>query len=424
MLLPSYYEFCVRVKTISGHRALEKIPGALEKLGATRPMIITDKGVAGAGLVKLVSSAMKSKGSNIKTGAVYDDVPADSDLKVIKIVTDLYRKKKCDSIIAVGGGSVMDTAKGVNILASMGGDDIMDYAGSNAVKEKLKPLIAIPTTSGTGSEVTLVAVIADHENNVKIPFTSYFLLPDVAVLDSRMTRTLPPVITAFTGMDAMTHACEAYNCLGKNPLSDTTALSAIRLISRNLLRVVKKPGDLEGRLALANGAILAGMAFSNSMVGLVHNLGHATGGVCGVPHGICMSILLPYGLEYNLHRTGNFTGELLFALAGEEVYAATPKKERAEAAIAYIRQMNQDLHDATGGGHARFFNEVKNRDGDLMVPKDKLPDIARTAMGDGAKIYNPEEISYRDGLMVLEHAWEGIPLNLKKVRKGRRGQKF
>ncbi len=148
----------------------------LSSLGATKPMIITDRGVSGAGLIKLVSGAMK--GSKARVRAVYDEVPPDSEYTIVNAAAKLYRAKKCDSIIAVGGGSVLDTAKGVNILVSLGGANILDYEGAGAVKRKLKPMIAIPTTSGTGSEVTVVAVIADHKKKVKIPFTSYFLLPE------------------------------------------------------------------------------------------------------------------------------------------------------------------------------------------------------------------------------------------------------
>jgi len=424
MQLPGYYEFCCRVKTISGQKALEKIPQSLQSMKALKPMIITDKGVSGAGLIKLVTAAMKAKGSKVKVASIYDNVPPDSEIKVVEEIAKVYKAKGCDSIIAVGGGSVLDTAKGVNILVSMGSGNLMNYAGAGAVKRKLNPMIAIPTTSGTGSEMTLVAVIADRARNVKLAFVSYFLLPDIAVLDPRMTKTLPAFLTAPTAMDAMTHAFEAYTCMAKNPLSDTTALAAIQLISQNVLRAIKNPGDLDARLALANGSALAGMSFSNSMVGMVHTIGHAIGGVCHVPHGACMSILLPYGLEYNLHKTAHLTGELLFALAGPEVYAATPKDERAEKAIAYVRQLNQDLHDATKGRHYRFLKEIVDRDGNQMITKDKLPAIARTAMGELLFFYNPEDLDFNDFMMVLEHAYEGTPLDRKKVKKGKKGIKF
>ncbi|MCP4133014.1 MAG: iron-containing alcohol dehydrogenase [bacterium] len=421
MDLPKYYEFCCRVKTISGHKTLEKIPEVLVQLKSKKPMIIADKGVVGAGLIKIVTTAI---GKKVKIGAIFDDVPPDSDVSTVNAVAATYKSKGCDAIIAVGGGSVLDTAKGVNILVSENAKDLMRFTGFGALKRPLKPMIAIPTTSGTGSEVTSVAVIADHSKNLKMLFPSLFLLPDVAVLDPRMTKTLPPFLTSTTAMDALTHAVEAYTCLSKNPLSDITALNGIELIAKNVINVVKKPGDLNGRLALANGSLLAGMAFSNSTVGMVHTMGHSAGAVCHVPHGVCMSILLPYGLEYNLHKNGHLTAELLFALAGPDVYAATPKKDRPLKTIEFIRNLNQELFDATKGAHARFLGEVKDRDGKPMIPKDKLPDIARTCLGDASLFYNPEDLNYDDYLMVLEHAWEGTPLDRKKIKKGKSTSKI
>jgi alcohol dehydrogenase len=405
MNIPGYYEYCNRVKVISGHNVLESIPQLLSELQSNRPLIITDKGVSAVGLVDIVLKAID--GSNLP---VFDNVPPDSDLKTIKEIAELFRTKQCDAIIAIGGGSVIDTAKGVNVLVSLGGNNLMRFAGAGKVKNKLKPLLVIPTTSGTGSEVTLVAVIADHDRSVKLGFVSYNLLPDIAILDSRMTQTLPPHLTSLTAMDALTHACEAYTCLSKNPLSDGDALLAIRLISNNIMRSVANPNDLDARLALAHGSTLAGAAFSNSMVGMVHSLGHATGGVCQAPHGTCMSILLPYGLEYNIKKVEPLIAELLFPLAGEKVFSSTPKEQRALKAIQLIRDFNQKLYDATNGRHARYLKEIKDREGNILVPREKLPKIAKTAMGDGAQFYNPEELDYNDFLMVLEHAWEGKPL--------------
>jgi len=414
MDLPGYYEYCCGVKIIAGHDALERIPGILQDLHARRPMIVTDKGVAGAGLVDIVLGAVKDQ---LTIGAVADDVPPDSDLRVVNRLAALYREQDCDALIAVGGGSVMDTAKGINIVVSERADDLMKFSGAGALKRPLKPLVAVPTTAGTGSEVTLVAVVKDHERHLKMAFVSYFLLPDVSILDSRMTLSLPAAITAATGMDALTHAVEAYYGLSKNPLSDATALAAIRLISRNLVKVTRNPSDCEARLAMANAATLAGMAFSNSMVGMVHTLGHATGSVCGVPHGVCMAILLPYGLEYNRHKREAVMGELLFPMGGSDVFAGTTKEQRTDRVIAYVRQMNQDLHDASGGRHARFFKEVLDREGKPAVPRERLPDIARTALGDGSIFYNPEELDYDDFLMVLEAAWEGVALDPGRIRK-------
>lgn len=415
MILPDYYEFCCRVKLVAGHDALEKIPELLAERGAKKPLIITDKGVAGAGLIKIISQAL---GDRVSASLIADNVPPDSDLKVVNQLSQLYRDNACDAIIAVGGGSVMDTAKGVNIVVSENASDLMAFSGAGALKRPLKPLIAVPTTAGTGSEVTQVAVIKDHDKHLKMAFTSYFLLPDISVLDSRMTMTMPPFITAMTGMDAMSHAVEAYYCLQKNPLSDAHSLAAVNMIYQYLPMVAKNPADQDARLAMAVGACLAGIAFSNSMVGLVHNLGHATGSICGVPHGLCMAILLPYGLEYNMHKCEKNIAELLLPMAGEAVYFATPKEQRAQKVVSLIRQLNADLNAITGGRHARFFQEIQDREGKPMVSREVLSQIAGAALLDGASVYNPEDTDYDDNLMVLEAAWVGKPLDLNKVKQG------
>jgi alcohol dehydrogenase len=415
MILPDYYEFCCRVKLVAGHDALEKIPSLLADMGAKKPLIITDKGVAAAGLINIVSQALQDR---VASSLIADNVPPDSSLRVVNELARLYQDNACDSIIAVGGGSVMDTAKGVNIVVSENATDLMAFSGAGALKRRLKPLFAVPTTAGTGSEVTQVAVIKDHDKHLKMAFGSYFLLPDVSILDSRMTMTMPPFITAMTGMDAMSHAVEGYYCIQKNPLSDAHSLAAISMIYKYLPMVTKNPADKDGRLAMAVAACLAGISFSNSMVGLVHNLGHATGSVCGVPHGMCMAILLPYGLEYNMHKCEETIAELLLPMAGEAVYRDTPKGKRAEKVVSLIRQMNQDLNSITGGRHTRCFQEVKDRDGTPMVPRDVLPLIAKAALLDGASIYNPEDADYEDNLMVLEAAWQGNPLDRSKIKKG------
>ena len=415
MVLPDYYEFCCRVKIVAGHDALEQIPGLLSEKGAKKPLIITDKGVAGAGLIDVVSRVLQDRLAGI---LIADNVPPDSDLRIVHQLAQFYRDNGCDAIIAVGGGSVMDTAKGVNIVVSENASDLMAFSGAGALKRPLKPLIAIPTTAGTGSEVTQVAVIKDHEKHLKMAFLSYFLLPDVSILDPRMTMTMPPFITAMTGMDALSHATEAYYCLQKNPLSDAHALSAVSMIYQHLPMVVQNPSDLNGRLAMSIGACLAGIAFSNSMTGIVHNLGHASGSVCGVPHGLAMAILLPYGLEYNMHRCEDIIARLLLPMAGEADYLNTAKEQKAQKVVSLIRQMNEYLHILTNGRHARCFCEVKDREGKPMVPREMLPRIAGAALLDGASMYNPEDTDYDDNLMVLEAAWEGCPLDRSKVKKG------
>jgi len=409
MVLPDYYEFCCRVNVVAGHQVLEQLPRMLAELNACKPMIITDKGVMAAGLADIVLNALDD---SVYKCPVDDDVPPDSDLHCVHRLAHQYRDAGCDAIIAIGGGSVIDTAKGVNMVVSENVSSILELAGAGSLKRKLKPLIVIPTTAGTGSEVTLVAVIADVEKQVKLLFVSYFLQPDIAILDSRMTLSLPPAITAATGMDALSHAVEAYTCLAKNPLSDAYSLSAIELISRNIERVILHPEDKQARLAMASAACMAGIAFSNSMVGMVHTLGHTVGAVSHVPHGVCMAILLPYGLEYNMHKISDQTAQLLLPLAGSEICAKTPKHLQARAVIDSIRSLNQRLHDATDGQHPCAFKDVQDSQGHNLVQRSQLEAIAKKALNDASIFLNPEELDYEDCLTVLDAAYKGKPLDI------------
>ncbi len=391
----AYFEFFCPVKTIAGHKALEHIPFELQTLGASRPLIITDAGVKNAGLLNNVLPVFQEAG--IEIADIYDNVPPDSSTKIVTEIAALYRSKKADSIIAIGGGSVIDTSKGVNILVSEGGDDLRKYSGAGILKRPLKPLFVVPTTAGTGSEVTLVAVISDSASGAKLPFTSYFLLPNAAVLDPRMTLTLPPSITAATAMDAMTHAIEAYTCLAKNPLSDAYAAQAIRKISENVLHVMDHPQDADARLELALAATMAGIAFSNSMVGLVHALGHALGALCHVPHGVCMNVFLPYVLEYNMEVNADTVGELLLPLAGAEVYAATPKQVRGDRALQRIRALRDELYARVK--LPRRLSETGK------VTREQLAQLASIAMDEGPILFNPKEMDYEEALALLERAW-------------------
>lgn len=395
MMKNSYYEFFCPVKVIAGKAALEHIPYELTGLAAKRPMIITDKGVRAAGLLEPVITACEESGLDII--AIYDDVPPDSSVGVVKDIARIYRTEKCDSIIAVGGGSAIDTAKAVNILVSEGGDDISVYVGAGVLKRPLKPFFVVPTTAGTGSEVTAVAVISDPEKSVKLPFTSSFLLPNAAIIDPRMTLTLPPHITAATAMDALTHATEAFTCMAKNPLSDAFATAAVKKISASLLTVMEHPKDAEARLELAQASTMAGIAFSNSMVGLVHALGHATGALCHLPHGLCMSLYLPYVLEYNLESIRSPLGELLLYLDGPEVYATTPADRRAEASISAIRRLRDALYK-----HCKLPRTLKETG---KVEESQLDKIASRALDDGSIMFNPREVTLADAKAVLKRAW-------------------
>jgi alcohol dehydrogenase len=390
-----FFEFFCPVKIIAGLAALEHVPFELAARGVSRPLLITDRGVRGAGLLEPVQAALQSGG--VDGSLVFDDVPQDSSTGTVSSIARMYRREACDALLALGGGSVIDTAKAVNILVSEGGDELQRYSGTNVLKRRLKPLFVLPSTSGTGSEVTSVCVIKDSVNGVKLPFISQYLLPDVAVLDPRMTLALPPFFTAATAMDAMTHAVEAFTCIGKNPLSDAYARAAIEKIAGNLVTVLEQPDDRERRLELALAATMAGIAFSNSMVGLVHALGHTVGAVAHVPHGVCMNVFLPYVLEYNLPARERIIGELLLPLAGEEVFAHVAPTQRAHDAIALLRRLRDALWERAQ--LPRTLSETGK------VQRSQLPEIARLALDDGALLMNPVEVTFADALQVLERAF-------------------
>lgn len=390
-----YYEFFCPVKVIAGNAALEHIPFELATLGAKRPMIITDKGVRGNQLLAPIEAAFESTDAVI--GCIFDDVPPDSSLDTVRRAAALYRENQCDAIIAVGGGSVIDTSKATNILVSEGGDDLLKYSGAHNLPKPLKPFFVIPTTSGTGSEVTMVAVVSDTAKNVKMAFASYYLMPHAAILDPRMTLTLPPHLTAMTAMDALTHAVEAYTCMAANPISDAYATAAIKKISTNLFNVLDNLNDSQGRLELAQASTMAGIAFSNSMVGLVHSLGHALGAVAHLPHGLCMNLFLPYVLEYNKEVNGDKIADLLLPLTGADIYAQTPAHLRADKAITTIQAMRDRLFSLTK--LPRTLQETGK------VTEAQLDEVAEKALNDGSIIYNPKEASFEDLRSILQKAW-------------------
>lgn len=391
----SYFEFHNPVKIMAGRGALEGLPAEMERQGSRRPLLIADRGVEKAGLLEVVGRAFA--GSAVEFGAAFLDVPADSGTRTVAAAARAFREASCDGIVAVGGGSVIDTAKAANMLVGLGGDDPAAYMGAGAIPRPLGPFAVVPTTAGTGSECTLVAVVRDDEKDRKLLFVSSYLLPGAAVVDPRMTTTLPPAVTAATGMDALTHAIEASYCLGRNPLSDAYARTAIELVSAGLVRAVRNGGDADARADLALAATMAGIAFSNSMVGLVHSLGHAAGAVCHIPHGVAMNVFLPVVLEYNLPSRADRIGELLLPLAGSDFHYSLPEEDRPRAAIAHLRALRDELWDLVR--LPRTLSETGKAE------KAQLPAVARAAVDDASQAYNPAEADYGDCLRLLEAAW-------------------
>lgn len=395
MFVPPYFEFVNSAKLLAGEYALENIPSEMRLLGSSRPMILSDSTLEKIGTVSALIQAL-SKGG-MKPSAVYTDIPLDSSIEKVNEISAIYRENNADGIIAIGGGSVIDTAKGLKMLISQGGRDIMNYVGSEMLgRGQSVPFTAIPTTSGTGSEATGVAVIKDGERKVKLEFISSFLLPDIAVLDVRALESMPARITALTGLDALTHAIEAYSCLQKNPISQCYALSAIKLIVENLEEAIRKPKDKKARISMAIASYIAGAAFSNSMVGIVHAIGHSVGGVCSVAHGEAMTILLPVCMRYNLGFADDDYADLLLYLSDAETYASTEKTRRAEKAVEVVEDFISRIKAA-----APIATSLSERG----VRRSDFEQIAIRAMNDGALIVNPRSADKDDILKILEKAF-------------------
>ncbi len=391
----AYFEFQNSVKLLCGELSLERIAGELAALGASRPLLLSDNMLAQIGTLDRVGDALVAEGC--EPAGRFTEIPVDSSLKVVNGIASHYRKLGCDSLVAIGGGSVIDTAKGVRLILSQDTDDILAIGGfENLSRGKHIPFIVVPTTAGTGSECTGVAVIRNDETQVKMEFLSPFVQPDVAVLDPRMTEGLPPRATASTGLDSLCHAIEAATCLQKNPLSTAYAKAAVKLIAENLVEATKNGRNRKARFAMAVASTMAGIAFSNSMVGAVHAIGHALGGVCHVPHAVAMGILLPHVMRYNMERIAPTYGELLPELVGMEAALATPAAERGEAALRAVQALEQEL--AALCGLPLTLQEAR-------VDKGDFPQVARVAVNDGALIVNPRGADEAQVISILNAAY-------------------
>lgn len=389
------FEFHCPTKIICGENALHKLPVKMSDRGVTKPLVVTDTNLVKLGIADHVFNPLRE--ADIEY-ALYDQVPPDSSLSVVNEVAALYKREGCDGWIALGGGSVIDTAKGAAAAVSVGEKDFTALQGSEVLQDTLDTLIAIPTTAGTGSEVTLVAVVADTEAHAKLSYTSYRLVPHLAFLDPRLTASLPPKLTATTGIDALTHAIEAYTSIQKNPVSDALALQAIRMIKENLAHSCANPKDLDARTNLALGSLLAGASFSNAMVGIVHAIGHSLGGLCHIPHGQAMMLLLPHCVHYNRSR-GYHKG-----LYGDLLASLRPDLDTT--------RLNADEKDALFETELFTMNDFYRREygvptqlRELRVSREELPAVAKQARYDGAALYNKQEVTEEAALEILEAAY-------------------
>lgn len=266
----------------------------MQKLGVTSLLLVTDKGLRGAGLTTPLEAMLKQNGISC---AVYDDTRPNPTTANVEDAVRMYRERGCQAMIAFGGGSSIDCAKAVGARIAYPNKSLRQLGGTLKIFRKLPPIAAVPTTAGTGSEVTVTAVITDADTRHKYTINSFPLIPHTAVHDPEVTRTLPPSLTATTGMDALTHAVEAY--IGRSTTKETRSLArtAVGLVFRNVEKAYRDGDDLQARSNMLRASYLAGQAFSKSYVGYIHAVAHSLGGQYNIPHGLANAVLLPVGLE-------------------------------------------------------------------------------------------------------------------------------
>ncbi len=376
-----YYEFYASVKILSGDNAIFNIPNELERVGCKSPLIVTDKGIVDAGLIEKIEIAFRDAKRDVY--AIFSDIPQETSVSSILRALEIADKKGVDGILAVGGGSVMDSAKLISVMLSCGGCSIRDLVGVETMPERVVPLVVVPTTCGTGSEVTSVAVIFDQESGRKMAFAGSSLLPDVAVLDGEMIASLPVKLTASSAMDALTHAIEAHLSIQSNPISEALSEKAIAMIWENLPDAInrrKSKRDInEVRMNLLNAATMAGMAFSNSMVGIVHSLAHAVGSVLHIPHGEAVMLFLVPGLELVTQKTPEKMAKLLFSVPGIREFSGNDM-DRANRFLFLLDRFVKDVRSA-----ANIPCSLKDYGFDESV-REK---VVRLAMLDGSSIFSP-----------------------------------
>ena len=357
-------------KVIFGPGSIGELSMEVSALGR-KAFLVTDRGIIETGLVDQV----KEKLGNLLAG-VYADVPQDSGMDVVDQGAESALASGADVIVSLGGGSVIDTAKGMCIVMKEGGG-LKDFQGMQMLTRQQTPHVVVPTTAGTGSEVTSGAVILDKDQGQKIIIFEYFNTPRVAILDPRMTEKLPANLTASTGMDAMTHAVESYVSQTRNPISDAAALHAIKLIVKYLPMAVENGENLMARGQMQIAALLAGWAFSNAMLGLVHAMAHSLGAICRIPHGLANGILLPHVMRYNSDEVPELTADIAQAMgvAVRAMDVSTAASAAVDEMEAFIRSVGLD-----------------QRLSDLGVREEELEKCADLSMSDGSVIYNPKMV--------------------------------
>ena len=285
----------VAPEIVFGSKASELAGRYAANLGSRRPLLVTDPGILEAGWAEQVRARLVEAGLAVETFSAVTPNPKDHE---VMAGARFFADKACDALVAVGGGSVLDCAKGIGVVIANGGH-IADYEGVDTIANPMPPLVCVPTTSGSSADVSQFAIISDTRRKVKIALVSKMLVPEVALVDPDTTVTMSPDLTAGTGLDALTHAIEAYVSNANSPMTDLFALEAVRLVGAFVTRAVRDPLDMEARTRMSLASLDAGLAFSNAILGAVHGMAHSLGGALDLPHGECNAILLGPVIAYN-----------------------------------------------------------------------------------------------------------------------------
>jgi alcohol dehydrogenase class IV len=392
-----FYQFIAPTRVIAGRGLIDGLGFELSKEGARRVAIVTDQVIRATGLIDKVEAGIADGG--LEVAAIYDGVPPDTDSAAVVAAAEQARAAGADAFLAVGGGSVMDTAKAADVIFTHGGEprEWEGYYGLPRADDglgrpyELAPLGCLPTTAGTGSEVSFAAVIKDRAEHIKFQVADFPMYPRLAVLDPEATRTLPPRIAAATGMDALTHAIEGYVSREWTPHGDAYALQALRLIRDNLERAVHTPEDDGARGNMLIAANLAIAPTSSGAIGITHSMSHPAGAHFDVPHGIANAINLPWVIEYNAAGGSDIAtryrdvNELFGLEAGGD-----------DATVAHVLAEHvRDLVSSLG---------LPTRLSEVGVPESAIPALVDGAMGDGCTLVNPREPTEEDFAQLYENA--------------------
>ncbi len=360
--------------TLSGAGSVKDLPKFLKDKGFKSILIVTDGGLFGLGMADPILSACEAEGMK---GCVYKDVVPNPTIQNIEEGVKMYHDNNCDVIVALGGGSPMDCAKGIGARVACPKKSVPQMKGVLKIMltgHKLPPLVAIPTTSGTGSEATLAAVISNPETHEKYPINDPFLIPRYVVMDPELTKSLPKHITSTTGVDALTHAVEAYIGGENTSRTKADAIEAIKLINTYLKRAYDNGEDLEARNEMQRAAYLAGKAFTRAYVGYVHAVAHTLGGEYGVPHGLANAVILPHVLK----QYGKSAHKKLAKLADCINLGGNTAQEKANNFIAWIEDLNAYMNIPT---------RILARDGSQLIEEERLPKMIEHALAEANPLY-------------------------------------